>query len=61
MREPAKILRDCFTDQEWAWLFRQAEFQEAIKDMKGLDDVERLSALGDRLILQRKIDGGRLV
>lgn len=49
------LLQRCFSREEWNWLTQEAEFQNALENVRGLDQTEDLIKLGLRLIyLARK-------
>ena len=48
--EPVQALRKYFSEKEWESLSGDAAFRSALKSLKSVDDVERLSVLGDALI-----------
>ena len=48
--EPVRALRNYFSEKEWESLSGDAAFRSALKSLKSIDDVERLSVLGDSLI-----------
>jgi hypothetical protein len=45
------LLRRCFSDEEWEHLIRNQEFNDALGDVQGLDQVERLVQFGADILL----------
>ena len=55
IKNPAELLKDCFSALEWEYLTHQPNFiSEFKKGCKTLDDFERLSTLGHHLITDRE-------
>ena len=51
IKNPRELLEACFTSLEWEYLMRSPEFKEDFaKGCETLDDAERLSFLGHRII-----------
>jgi hypothetical protein len=45
-----EVLMRCFSTTEWEWLQEEPSFSRAVKLLKTLEDVERFSTIGDKLI-----------
>jgi hypothetical protein len=55
-----RVLAECFSEAEWKWLIDNAAFARAISAVENLEDIERVSALGAKLLVDmRKEDSGR--
>jgi hypothetical protein len=51
IKGPAELLKSCFSNQEWEFLSHHKDFQSELKKgCKTLDDFEKLSTLGARII-----------
>jgi hypothetical protein len=58
-----RLLRRCFSEEEWTWLADEPEFKNALQEMRELDHTEDLIKLGLHLIyLARRgtLPSGRL-
>ena len=54
IKNPREILENCFSNLDWEFLNHHPDFKiELQKGCQTLDDVERLSVLGDGLLLKR--------
>ncbi len=51
-----QYLRQCFSAKDWNVLRRNAEFRAALPSVKTLDDVKRVSALGEKILGSAEVD-----
>jgi hypothetical protein len=49
-----RVLMKCFSEAEWAWLMANADFAAAISEIEGLKDIERIGALGAKLLVDMR-------
>jgi hypothetical protein len=56
IKNPAELLKDCFSALEWEYLTHQPDFRSEFKrGCKTLDDFERLSTVGHHLLTDREM------
>lgn len=56
-----RVIRHSFKIEEWEYLLKQPDFLKAFLQMRTLEDVEKVSMPGDRLLREEKerASGGR--
>jgi hypothetical protein len=48
--DPIRLLRRCFSREEWDWLMEEPDFTDALAGSQTLDDSEKLISFGLHLI-----------